>query len=225
MRRLRERDGNALKSSARVLKDPLSPAGQRVLSKITEAGDDWFAVRRLYSSYTGKEVQIFNAVMHAAVRCGQLKQGAQIYEKLCDLKITKTYPTFTAALKIFAELGQSNTVRKLWKEAKQSLDLVGAYATAPLDKIESTYRTMQEIGVKPNRVFSEIYLTSVLAIKKAEAYDKRTVRQLTSYLRSCPQKRLQAARAALDDFENAKLETTTLCNKIDAALQLLEVED
>mmetsp|Transcript_5011 Transcript_5011/g.10199 ORF Transcript_5011/g.10199 Transcript_5011/m.10199 type:complete len:345 (-) Transcript_5011:87-1121(-) len=302
LRRLRERDGSALTSSARELQDPLSPAGQRVLSKITESGEDWFAVRHLYSSYTGTEIQIFNSVMHAAVRCNQLKEGAQVYEKLCDLNITKTYPTFTAALKIFAELGETITVRKLWKEASRSLGLnpplalaridaaavegdvemaaavldslkqadiniahitaairacweangtnwraaeyllnlaftldlqpdiatfsclVGAYATAPLDKIESTYRTMQEIGLKPNRVFSEIYLTSVLATKKEEAYDLRTVRQLTSYLCSCPQDRLKAARAALDDFKNAKLETTIFCNKIDAALRLLEVE-
>ena len=173
------------------------------------------------------------ARIDAAAVEGDVEMAAAVLDSLKQADINIAH--ITAAIRACWEANGTN-----WRAAEYLLNLaftldlqpdiatfsclVGAYATAPLDKIESTYRTMQEIGLKPNRVFSEIYLTSVLATKKEEAYDLRTVRQLTSYLCSCPQDRLKAARAALDDFKNAKLETTIFCNKIDAALRLLEVE-
>ena len=116
-----------------MLQQPLSPAGQKLLSEITKAGDDWFTVRRLYEAYTGAEVQIFNAVMHIAIRCEQFKEGARIYKRLSALNIAKTAPTFTAALKVFAQLGQNDTVRKLWREAADSIPLDQPLALARID--------------------------------------------------------------------------------------------
>ena len=71
-----------------------------------------------FASYDDTEIQVYNAVLHAAVNCVQYKAGAEIYHKLCEQQITKTSATYSAALKIFAKLGQNETVRELWEEAK-----------------------------------------------------------------------------------------------------------
>ena len=49
------------------------------------------------------------------------------------MKVTKTSPTFTSALKIFAELGHKDTVREIWQEAQHSLDLSEQLAPARID--------------------------------------------------------------------------------------------
>ena len=106
---LREREGLSLKLSARLLPDTISPRGGHVVTRISEAGarGDWQEAQRWYSTYDGAEIQVFNAIMHAASQCDQYKQGADIYRRLCSLDINKTAPSFTAALKIHSRLVRS----------------------------------------------------------------------------------------------------------------------
>lgn len=93
------------------------------MTQISEAGErgDWQQAKHWYSSYDGAEIQVFNAIMHAAANCGQYKQGAVIYRKLCSLNINKTAPSFTAALKIYSKLYQKHAVREIWTEANGSV--------------------------------------------------------------------------------------------------------
>ncbi|CAE7230556.1 PPR4 [Symbiodinium pilosum] len=304
-RSIRERDGNLLKTSAKKVQDPLSFEGQRLLSQIVEAGEsgDWMKVNRLYLAYSGSETSTFNAVMHIAIRCGQFKQGASVYQRLCNLNVTKSSPTFSAALRIFAELGQTSVVREVWREATDMLELdevmaasrihaaamegdiqtaaevldsmnksgveiniahitsairacwqaegqswraaqylfnvsrdlgleaeapmftclVGAYATAPLEVVLDVYQMMKDNGIQPDKMFSELFLASVLAFSKEETYGLRTVSQLAQHLSNKPEARLQAARSALAEFGNTGVETTALSQKLDTGLkQLLE---
>ena len=135
VRLLRERDNLQARFPARHLNSTLSLEGMKVLTQITQAaeGNNWLKVRELYDSYSGEEVQILNAVMYAAARCGQLRQGAEVYKRLCNLNITKTEPSYSAALKIHAKLGHRDIVRQIWKEARQSLDLSQQLAIARID--------------------------------------------------------------------------------------------
>ena len=43
--------------------------------------------------------------------------------------------------------------------------LMGAYAKAPLEKVLKAYGQMVAMGIKPNKAFAEVYLTSVLQIE------------------------------------------------------------
>ncbi|CAE7726313.1 bath-42, partial [Symbiodinium sp. CCMP2456] len=123
---MRERDGIQLSSRARDGRQtPLSHSGKLLLSRIAEAGNrtDWNTVQWLFSSYNGTEIQIFNAVLHLAFRCSQCKAGARIYERVCQLNVTKNSLTFIAAIAIHSELKQPHVVRQIWTEALQSCSL------------------------------------------------------------------------------------------------------
>ena len=102
-RSIRERDGKMVTTSASIFRDPLSSEGKNLLSQIVEAGEtgDWMKVHRLYLGYVGYETSILTAVMHIAIRCGQFKQGASVYQQLCNLNVTKSSPVYSAALEDF----------------------------------------------------------------------------------------------------------------------------
>ncbi|CAE7535409.1 FCA [Symbiodinium microadriaticum] len=91
---------------------------------------DWHQARHVYSTYSGAEIQVFNAAMHAAIRCDQYKQGALIYQKLCSLNINRTAPAFTSALTIHSMLGKKDAVREIWKDAMRECELDAALAAA-----------------------------------------------------------------------------------------------
>ncbi|CAE7573245.1 PPR4, partial [Symbiodinium sp. CCMP2456] len=124
VRSLRKRDGLELHTKASHKNSVLSREGRDVLESIQLArgAGDWIKVKSLYASYagTGTEIQIFNAVLHTAVECVQYKEGADIFDSLYKLDITKTSATYSAALKIFAKLGHNATVKELWEEARNN---------------------------------------------------------------------------------------------------------
>ena len=126
LKSMRERAGIQLSTRARDGRQThLSHSGKLLLSKIAEAGNrtDWNTVQRLFSSYNGTETQIFNAVLHHAARCSQCKVGARIYERVCQLNVTKNSLTFTAAIAIHSDLNHPHVVRQIWTEALQSCSL------------------------------------------------------------------------------------------------------
>ena len=127
---LRERDGLAIPSTKKFL--PISSSGARLVTVISEAGKrgDWQQAQRLYSAYSGAEIQVFVAAMDAAIRCSQYRQGARIYRKLCSLNINQTAPAFTSALKIHSKLDQKHAVREIWANARRECDLDSPLAAA-----------------------------------------------------------------------------------------------
>ena len=133
---LREREGLAIRAKARSLGDKLSVQGQRTLSLVCKAADrrDWQQVWQLYSQSTTPEIQIYTAVMNAAMKCNQYNQGACVYESLCNRGINKNAASFTAAIRIFTKLGRKQKVRDVWAEAMRTCQLdqplAGARITA-----------------------------------------------------------------------------------------------
>ena len=284
-------------------KKPLSREGRKLLTQISEAGhkNDWIKVKRLFASYSGTETQIFNAVMQIAIKCGQCTAGEAAYRKLCNLNVTKTRPTFTTALKLFAALGQQDSVLQVWAEARNAyaldgplatarldaaastgdveaaariLDemqrseveinilhmtcairacweadgcqhnaatylfnhllhlglmpdmatftaLVGAYRAAPLDLVLKTHAKMKGMSIAPNRVFAEVYLTAILAMKKVEAVNLRTVQQISNYLKDRPRERLEASRSALADVKSQGIVLSRLSQTLDESVENL----
>ena len=122
VRSLRKRDGLELHTKASHKNSVLSREGADVLESIQLArkAGDWIQVKSLYASYEGAEIQVFNAVLHTSVECVQYKAGADIFDSLCNMAITKTSATYSAALKIFAKLRRSATVKALWEEARDN---------------------------------------------------------------------------------------------------------
>ena len=146
---VREKAGLAFHTRARQPGTFLSRESQILLSDISEAGSrgDWVKVQKLFGTYGGSETQIFNAVMHIAVNCSQFKQGAAVCAQACNLNVSKTSPTFSAALKLHARLNSTETVKQIWTEALQTCPLDEVLAGARLDAaaIEGDVETAAEV--------------------------------------------------------------------------------
>eukprot|EP00438_Fugacium_kawagutii_P008322 Skav233336 [mRNA] locus=scaffold394:101440:102162:+ [translate_table: standard] len=236
--------------------------------------------------------------MNSALRCGRYKEGALIYEKCRETCDAFEHPTFVAAIRIFAKLGQFEKVRETWDEAtrecklchmliasrihaaadegdvemaaamldlldtnklelnvivmtsalrscwgsgvKQHLAakylwslfpqykvkpnlpafaaLMGAYETAPLQDILAAKAEMDTLEIKPNKIFAEIYLTSVLQQRFTHL---RGVEAIADALRKKPADRLRAARLALEDFQAQGVPLSLLCTVTKRALDII----
>ena len=137
LREVREKEGLAKSVKAERLnhETSLSREGKKLLTAIALAGNrgDWMEVRKKFNTYTGTETPIYNAVMHIALNCSKVQEGARAYERLCDSNLTKTSPTISAALKIYSRLGQNQTVREIWDEAKSSMKIDELMAAARIE--------------------------------------------------------------------------------------------
>ena len=136
--KLREKTGLALHMRARdnpANARPISEEGKMSLRDITTAGarGDWTRISAILSKYQGHDIQVFTAAMHFALQCGQLQAGACLYNRLENLQVSKTGPTFTAALKIFSRLGEHDTAREIWAEANSTVQIDAPLAGARID--------------------------------------------------------------------------------------------
>lgn len=125
---LRERTGQATRIRVKdVLGNglPLSSQEKRLLRNISIASDrrNWKEVQSHYDGYAGRSIQIYTAVMNAALRCRRFEEGALVYRKCRSLCTKLEEPTFNAALKLFARLGQPEEVRKIWNETRKECTL------------------------------------------------------------------------------------------------------
>ena len=302
--KIRQKDGMALRTPSDFKVDNFSKDAKLLLSQIAEAGErgDWQRVNTLYSGYSGTDNPIFNAVMHSAYSCGQYRKGAAVFQRMSNLNITKTPPSYSAALKLHAKLGQYSDVRKIWAETMRTCELdtllaaaridaaaaegdiaaaatvldkmkrqglpiniahvtsairacweaeghshnaakyifnllpelnlqpnvatftclVGAYMGAPLNEILDAYAHMQKLDVDANAAFVETYLVTVLQKPKSERWEGKIV---IEKLRKRSPAHLGAAREALADFKASGIKLTVLCERLDAALQQLLLED
>lgn len=99
--------------------------------------------------------------------------------------------------------------------------LIGAYSTAPLEDVVSTYDGMRALKILPDTIFAETYLATVFH-KGPDVELPRTPRDLADVLREQPSDRRQAAPHALKDFRAAGIKLTRLSENMDKALRLLE---
>ena len=97
--------------------------------------------------------------------------------------------------------------------------LIGAYDSAPLDLITSTYQTMRKLEIAADSAFAETYLISVFS-KPQDLY-LQNWKSAMRWLSDKPVDRLQAAQAALVDFENDGVELTSLATTVKEALKRL----
>ena len=97
----------------------LSQDEAELLANISSAGKkrNWQAVKNQFSSYRGDGVPLYNAAMHAAIRCQAYQEGALIYQRCRKRCTVYQEPTFAAALRIFGKLGKSQKVRQVWTDA------------------------------------------------------------------------------------------------------------
>ncbi|CAE7873181.1 MCAT, partial [Symbiodinium microadriaticum] len=107
----------------------LSKDGKSQLSKI-QAAEGWRQVAAALQQYSGTEVQVFNAAMYKALRFGRNKQGAEVYDRICNLNISKQSATFTAAMTIQSRLRNPDAVRFIWEEAMSTCGLDAVLASA-----------------------------------------------------------------------------------------------
>eukprot|EP00438_Fugacium_kawagutii_P023601 Skav205957 [mRNA] locus=scaffold442:162398:163429:+ [translate_table: standard] len=97
--------------------------------------------------------------------------------------------------------------------------LIGAYKTAPVEAIVSAYDEMRKFNIAPNTPFAETYVVSVLRGDKTVKWV--TPDDTAELLRELPVERLQAAQAAISDFERAGVRLTRLAQMSKDALKKL----
>ena len=168
---LRERSGLGLRHKYESSFDSkLNQDEKRLLSKISTAGErrQWSVVRSALASYTGDAVPIYTAALHAAVRCREYREGAEIFERGQQRCEFMDAPMYTQALKIFGKLKDFAKVDELWSEAleicKLNKFLVSARLGAAADKgdIEGAAATLDLANASSWVVASSILICLVL---------------------------------------------------------------
>ena len=96
--------------------------------------------------------------------------------------------------------------------------LVGAYKTAPVEKLTNAYATMKDFGIKPDFAFAETYLGTLLRKPKEKKFNQP---EMIAWLHQVPMPRIAAAKVAMKDFQLGRLKLTSLSRKFVAALQEL----
>ncbi|CAE7490056.1 unnamed protein product [Symbiodinium natans] len=161
LRKLQEQAGLVVHSPAAVRRQvPLSSSGKALLRRIT-AAQTWEVVEQLVQKYTGNEIQIFNAAMQKALSLGRYRQGATIYNRLCNSNVTKHPATYTAAITLHSRLGYAEAVQDIWKEGLRTHGMDTVLASARIraaareGDIETAVRIldeMNETGIEINVV-------------------------------------------------------------------------
>jgi len=100
-------------------------------------------------------------------------------------------------------------------------NLIRAYATAPLKDTVALYEDLNALQVKPDRVFAETYLITILQGDPKQKW--MTPRITATFLKDKPVERLRAARKAAADFEAAGVELSKLAVNIREALKQMSV--
>eukprot|EP00438_Fugacium_kawagutii_P029478 Skav216933 [mRNA] locus=scaffold546:47239:48249:- [translate_table: standard] len=232
---LREGTSLEIHESARGSENfDLSSEEKVLVSDIARASDDrdWTTARSLFGEYTGSASPVYGATLHAALRCREYKEGAKIFE-MCQTNCEHIgQPPLSAALRIFAKLGERTRVRQIWDDALNRLKLSGILASArivaaaeegdvdtaaemldnmtrnnvSIEEILLAYEEMKALKIEPDRVFAETYLFSLLQSRKG--------RRVEDQLHEISAERLQAARDALSEFRAAGVPLTRACTNI-----------
>ena len=93
----------------------------RSLTTISDAAEnlDWFRAKTAWQACNQNKTRLCNAAMHAAFRCGNYRDGVEIYRKMCGRNTPKSAITYTCAMRLFAKARKTNEVNKLWQEAER----------------------------------------------------------------------------------------------------------
>jgi len=133
LRTVRERAGQALSVSASGVGNfPLAPQEKKLMGIISSAGKEgkWTTAKSLFSNYTGVAPPVFSAVLHAAFRCRQYREGAKVYQQ-CRKRCKKVHaPVYVQALRIFGKLREDGVVRQVWAEALEECEFSSVLASA-----------------------------------------------------------------------------------------------
>ena len=169
--------------------------------------------------------------IQAAAARGDVLRASELLDEMQQKGLQIGVQHITSAIRACWEASGSrhNAAKHLWEFMLQ-LDvepsiitfscLVGAYSSASVEDVSAAYADMKRYGIAADRPFSEICITSVLQ-KPKDA--KWTFDELLSVVfpRTSPA-RLATARKAMDEFQQAGIELTTLGARIESALRKWE---
>mmetsp|Transcript_60723 Transcript_60723/g.113500 ORF Transcript_60723/g.113500 Transcript_60723/m.113500 type:complete len:346 (-) Transcript_60723:19-1056(-) len=121
-------------------------------------------------------------------------------------------PSHSAAMYLFDELQK----RGLQPDVITFTNLAQAHRRAPVARIEFIRTLMDDCGIAPNRVFAEAYLGSLFG-RFGDVY---TAKDMASKIEGLPNpdRRKNAARAAIESFKSHGIRLTSLCELIDQFL-------
>lgn len=99
--------------------------------------------------------------------------------------------------------------------------LIRAYTTAACKDTVALYEDMKALQIKPDRAFTETYLTTIL--QKDPKDNWRTPKTTATFLKDKPVERLRAARKAAADFEASGVKLSKLAANIRDALKQMSM--
>ena len=213
------------RQNCEIVSQPIFNLGIRIFAKLgdtTRVQQIWDDALKAYPL----DDILASARISAAAEAGNVTMAAETLDKMKDCNVSVQTHHVNSAMR--ACWGWNDRPHKAAKYLFDLLPkfelsptvvsftaLIGTYNTASLHKILSAYDEMKALHIKPDTVFAETYIFSLLqADKKVHLRASGT-----ELLRDNSIDRLQAARDALTEFKEAGLHLSRVCAKVDRALK------
>ena len=173
------------------------------------------------------------ARIDAAAAEGDIRCAAELLDEMNRTRVKINIAHVTSAIRACWEAeGSSYTAAEYLLNMSLDMGLqpniatftsfMGAHAGANLSRVLTAYRRMRALEVEANNPFTEVYLTTVLNISKGEGRYIRSVTDAAALLRKCSPDRIEAAKAAVAEFREQQVSITSLGQKLERGLRLLE---
>eukprot|EP00438_Fugacium_kawagutii_P015972 Skav227109 [mRNA] locus=scaffold199:358357:359361:+ [translate_table: standard] len=190
-------------------------------SRVQQIWDDALKAHRL-------DGPLASARLVAAAEAGDVQTAAEILDKMNNSNVSIEVHHIDSAIR--ACWGWGNNQHKAAKYFFDLLSameisptvvsftsLIGAYKTADLPDLLHAYEEMKSLQIKPDKVFAETYIFSLL---RAGNNPRASGAEILEG--NCIE-RAQAARDALADFKSAGLKLTRGCTKVDEELTNMDL--
>eukprot|EP00413_Alexandrium_margalefii_P047331 CAMPEP_0204593138 /NCGR_PEP_ID=MMETSP0661-20131031/51337_1 /ASSEMBLY_ACC=CAM_ASM_000606 /TAXON_ID=109239 /ORGANISM="Alexandrium margalefi, Strain AMGDE01CS-322" /LENGTH=334 /DNA_ID=CAMNT_0051603423 /DNA_START=48 /DNA_END=1049 /DNA_ORIENTATION=- len=118
----RESAGRTSCPIAKQVMESTPPGDGNTATQISAAADvrNWDGAFARFWTAPSKSTIVYNAIIHAALRCGRYEKGIDLYREMSAIGLTKTSPTYCSALKLLGKLGRYSEAIELWDELPAS---------------------------------------------------------------------------------------------------------
>ncbi|CAL1170058.1 unnamed protein product [Cladocopium goreaui] len=166
----------------------------------------------------------------AAARVADVKTVAQVLDQMESRRVDIDLYHLTSAIRACSDFESKERhlvaeyfftqihELRLQPDTAVFSSMVATQWQAPLPVIDSLYIDMKNMQVEPDKLFAELYLTTVLQKPRGQIWDRNN-KFLESVLQNKPLDRVKAAQNALLDFHDANVTLSRLCKDIDYVLR------
>ena len=173
------------------------------------------------------------ARIDAAAEEGDVESALQVLHDMQQMNISTNIAHITSAIRACWRAGGI-----MYKTAERLFDLsvrlrleanivtfaclVGAYGAAPLEKAQSAYTEMKQLGIEPNQPFADVYVATLLQKPLAASWRWGQILAELQQIHDESPARVEATRLAISEFKGLGVELSDFVVRVDRALQKLD---